>query len=40
MQVLVPSTLTKPAPNSAQAFAEFGRFNGSNVPDDVALSDL
>jgi hypothetical protein len=40
MQVLVPSTLTKPAPNSAQALAEFGRFTGSTCPGEAALSDL
>jgi len=40
MQVLVPSTLTKPAPYSAQALAAFGRFTGSVWPDDGTLPDL
>ena len=38
MQVLVPSILTKPAPYSAQALAEFERFSGSSLPDVAALS--
>src|SRR5207245_900854 len=36
-QVLVPSILTKPAPYSAQALAEFERFSGSSLPDVAAL---
>ena len=40
MQVLVPSTLTNPAPYSAQALAEFGRFNGSTFPEGAALPDF
>jgi hypothetical protein len=38
MQVLVPSILTKPAPYSAQALAEFERFSGSSLFDVAALS--
>src|SRR5215217_4562539 len=38
MQVLVPSILTKPAPYSAQALAEFERFSGSSLPAVAALS--
>ena len=39
-QVSVPSTLTKPAPYAAHELPDVARFNGSNLPEGAALSEL